>query len=145
MEQAQNILHSYLSITQHMSRQFRRYFGQLELTFPQALALTVLEEHGDMPISKLAQLTGSANSTVSGIVDRLEKNGLVRRERSRYDRRVIYVTLTQQYRKMQRGMEPGVSAYFAKVFSALSDEEMADIAAALAKLNAVLEQAQEQQ
>lgn len=145
MEQAKNILDSYLSITQHMSRQFRRYFGQLELTFPQALALTVLEEHGDMPISKLAQLTGSANSTVSGIVDRLEKTGLVRRERSRYDRRVVYVTLTQQYRKMQRGMEPGVSAYFAKVFSTLSEEEMADIAAALAKLDAVLEQTQEQQ
>ena len=141
MEQAKNILHSYLGVTQHMSRQFRNYFGDLNLTFPQALALIMLEEHGDMPISRLAQLTGSANSTVSGIVDRLEKNDLVRRERSPYDRRIIYVRLTDCYRAMQAEKPGGISAYFAEVFGNLSEQEQGDIAAALTRLNRVLEQA----
>lgn len=139
MEQAKNILHSYLGITQHMSRKFRSYFGRLDLTFPQALALIMLEEHGDMPISRLAQLTGSANSTVSGIVDRLEKSELVRRERSPYDRRIIYVRLTDRYRAMQAQKPGGISAYFADIFSGLSEQEQADIAAAFARLNEVLE------
>ena len=69
MEQP-NIFMSYLRVTQHMSQQFRSHFGRLDLTFPQALVLTVLGEDGPVPISALAERTGSANSTVSGIVDR---------------------------------------------------------------------------
>ena len=77
MEQP-NIFMSYLRVTQHMSQQFRSHFGRLDLTFPQALVLTVLGEDGPVPISALAERTGSANSTVSGIVDRLEKAGLLK-------------------------------------------------------------------
>ena len=65
MEQP-NIFMSYLRVTQHMSQQFRSHFGRLDLTFPQALVLTVLGEDGPVPISALAERTGSANSTVSG-------------------------------------------------------------------------------
>jgi len=77
MEQP-NIFMSYLRVTQHMSQQFRSHFGRLDLTFPQALVLTVLGEDGPVPISALAERTGSANSTVSGIVDRLGQLGAAR-------------------------------------------------------------------
>ena len=40
---------SYLRVTQHMSQQFRSHFGRLDLTFPQALVLTVLGEDGPVP------------------------------------------------------------------------------------------------
>ena len=89
MEDISNILMSYLHVTQHMSQQFRAHFGRLNLTFPQALVLNVLGDAGPVPISTLAERTGSANSTISGIVDRLEKLGLARRERSEHDRRVM--------------------------------------------------------
>ena len=65
------ILMHYLQVSQHMSQQFRNHFGKLNLTFPQALALNILGSEGPMPISRLAERTGSANSTISGIVDRL--------------------------------------------------------------------------
>ena len=100
MEQP-NIFMSYLRVTQHMSQQFRSHFGRLDLTFPQALVLTVLGEDGPVPISALAERTGSANSTVSGIVDRLEKLGLARRQRSETDRRVIYVCATEKYNALR--------------------------------------------
>lgn len=142
MEQAKQLLGSYLRVTQHMSRQFRSYFSQLDLTFPQALVLTVLGEEGVMPISQLAQQIGSANSTVSGIVDRLEKLQLVERVRSEEDRRVIYVALTDRYRAMQEKKEPSVSAYLAGLLREVSDKEMDGICAALDKLDAVLERAE---
>lgn len=142
MEQAKQLLGSYLRVSQRMSRQFRSYFGRLDLTFPQALVLTVLGEEGVMPISRLAQQMGSANSTVSGIVDRLEKLNLVKRVRSDEDRRVIYVDLTEEYRSMQREMEPSVSDYLAKLLKELSDKEMAEICAGLDKLDAALQRAE---
>lgn len=143
MEQAKQLLGSYLRVTQHMSRQFRSYFSQLDLTFPQALVLTVLGEEGAMPISQLARQTGSANSTVSGIVDRLEKLKLVERVRSEEDRRVIYVALTDRYRAMQEKKEPSVSAYLAGLLQEVPHKEMEAICAALDKLDAVLKQAEE--
>lgn len=142
MEQAKQLLGSYLRVTQHMSRQFRSYFSQLDLTFPQALVLTVLGEEGAMPISRLARQTGSANSTVSGIVDRLEKLKLVERVRSEEDRRVIYVALTERYRTIQEKKEPSVSAYLAGLLRDVPDEDMNGICAALDKLDAALEQAE---
>ena len=142
MEQAKQLLGSYLRVTQHMSRQFRNYFGQLDLTFPQALVLTILGEEGPLPISRLAQQTGSANSTVSGIVDRLEKMKLVERIRSEEDSRVIYVALTKEYRVRQKKMEPNVSAYLAKLLRDLSQQDLSYICAALDQLDAALEQAE---
>ena len=142
MEQAKQLLGSYLRVTQHMSRQFRSYFSHLDLTFPQALVLTVLGEEGAMPISRLARQTGSANSTVSGIVDRLEKLQLVERVRSEEDRRVIYVALTDRYHAMQEKKEPSVSAYLAGLLGEVPDQEMDGICAALDKLDAVLARAE---
>lgn len=144
MEQAKQLLHCYLRVTRHMSRQFRSYFGELELTFPQTMVLTVLGEEGTMPISRLAQYIGSANSTVSGIVDRLERLNLVERVRSEEDRRVVYVGLSREYLARQERMEPSVSAYLSKVLRELRGQELDTICAALDKLDKVLERAEEQ-
>ena len=133
-----DILMTYLRVSQHMSRLFREHFGRLHLTFPQALVLTVLGEEGPMPISGLAQRTGSANSTVSGIVDRLEKLGLARRERSGRDRRVIYVAATEQYEALRSRATTDVSGYFASVMATMSTEDQRLVARALAKLDEAL-------
>ena len=138
MDNSRDLLMCYLRLTQHMSQQLRDYFGKLSLTFPQALVLTVLGENGPMPISALAEQTGSANSTVSGIVDRLEKLELARRERSESDRRVIYVTATEKYRDLHRKAEAQVSGHFAALLDDIPPDDRAEIHAALDKLDAYL-------
>lgn len=138
MQESNSILMSYLRVTQHMSQQFRAHFGRLNLTFPQALVLTVLGEEGPVPISTLAERTGSANSTVSGIVDRLEKLELAQRIRSEVDRRVIYVDATEKYRQLRREAETDVGGYFDGLMQAMPQEDRALIATALSKLDAVL-------
>ncbi|HJC41413.1 MAG TPA: MarR family transcriptional regulator [Candidatus Intestinimonas pullistercoris] len=133
-----DILMTYLRVTQHMSRLFREHFGRLHLTFPQALVLNVLGEEGPMPISLLAERTGSANSTVSGIVDRLEKLGLARRERSEQDRRVILVAATERYETLRRKATADVGGYFDSVMATMSTEDQALVAQALGKLDEAL-------
>ena len=138
-----DILMTYLRVSQHMSRLFRDHFGRLHLTFPQALVLTVLGEEGPMPISGLAQRTGSANSTISGIVDRLEKLGLARRERSGQDRRVIYVAATEEYEALRVRAATDVGGYFASVMASLAPEDRSLVAQALTKLDQALLQQEE--
>ena len=141
MEQP-NIFVSYLRVTQHMSQQFRSHFGRLDLTFPQALVLTALGDGDPVPISTLAERTGSANSTVSGIVDRLEKLGLAKRERSELDRRVIYVSATQRYAELKQKTSTDVGGYFDSLLHDMSGEDRNLIATALGKLDAALAQAE---
>ena len=138
MKQSSDILMCYLRGTQHTAQQVRSHFGRLNLTFPQALVLTVLGEDGPLPISALAERTGSANSTVSGIVDRLEKLDLARRERSEADRRVIYVTATDKYKELRRKAETNVSGYFSSLMDSMEPGDRELVFSALEKLDEAL-------
>jgi len=69
-------------------------FEGINLTGPQGMLVGILSQHGKMKISELSEKMGFSNSTISGIVDRLEKQGLVTRTRSEEDRRVVYVQIT---------------------------------------------------
>ncbi|WP_297210275.1 MarR family winged helix-turn-helix transcriptional regulator [uncultured Flavonifractor sp.] len=144
MEQP-DIFMSYLRLTQHMSQQFRSHFGRLNLTFPQALVLTVLGEGEAIPISTLAERTGSANSTVSGIVDRLEKLGLAKRQRSELDRRVIYVCATEKYVELRDKASTDVGGYFDSLLHTMPEEDRVLIATALQKLDQALARAEEKE
>ncbi|MFQ5676561.1 MAG: MarR family winged helix-turn-helix transcriptional regulator, partial [bacterium] len=53
------------------------------------------------PLNELAKIHGTAKSTITGIVDTMEKNGLVYRDRGSQDRRVILIRLTKKGKKMQ--------------------------------------------
>ncbi|MCI8651809.1 MAG: MarR family transcriptional regulator [Oscillospiraceae bacterium] len=132
------ILMNYLQVSQHLSQQFRDHFGKLDLTFPQALALSVLGAEGPMPISKLAEKTGSANSTISGIVDRLERLGLAKRTRSEVDHRVIYVEGTDRYQALKDRAKTGVSEYFSGLLDSLTAEEREQVANSLELLDRAL-------
>ena len=132
-----HILKSYLNVTQHFSYQFRAHYGRMNLTFPQALTLSALAE-GPMPISQLAERTGSANSTISGVVDRLERLGLAKRVRSSADHRVITVEATEKYHTMRKKTEMGVEEYFSSLLSQLTPQERETINEGLRLLDKAL-------
>lgn len=74
-------------------------FKEMQLTAPQGMLMGILAHFGKMKVSDLSEKLGLSNSTVSGIIDRLEKQGLVERTRSEDDRRVVYVDVTSTYKK----------------------------------------------
>ena len=68
----------------------------LELSPPQAQALRQLRVDEPCPMSELAGALCCDNSNVTGIVDRLERRGLVERRPAEHDRRVKLVQLTPE-------------------------------------------------
>lgn len=74
-------------------------FNSFNLTGPQGMIMGILNHSGKMKISDLSKKMGLSNSTVSGIIDRLEKQGLAERKRSDEDRRVVYVNVTEKFKK----------------------------------------------
>jgi DNA-binding MarR family transcriptional regulator len=53
--------------------------------------LWVLEHHGELPMSRLADLLDVSLSNATGLIDRMEERGLVERVRVPDDRRVVIV------------------------------------------------------
>jgi len=80
---------------------FQHKFGQLfrehELTQPQYNVLRILYGERDrLPSLEIADRMITVVPAITGLIDKLEKKGLVKRERSEEDRRVWYVKLTKK-------------------------------------------------
>jgi DNA-binding MarR family transcriptional regulator len=92
-------------------------------------ALDLLVRHGPMPAGRLAELTGLTTGAVTGLVDRLERRGYVRREPHPSDRRSVVVhPLTDV---AVRDLEPcyaPMSQAMAELCSRFNDDELAAIA-----------------
>lgn len=79
-------------------RQIRDPLAHLhpDLTGPQIHVVVVLALAGaPMPMAELAHRIAASAPTMTGIVDRLERQGLVARLRDDQDRRVVHIALTE--------------------------------------------------
>ena len=114
-------------------------YGKLNLTYPQSVVLCILDCDGPMPISALAEAAGSANSTISGVVDRLEKMGLVKRVRSDADRRVIYVATTESFQAHHRKVKSNTVNRLEEILGGLSEQEVQTVRDGLALLSRALQ------
>ena len=70
-----------------------------------AHVLALLEMHGPMPMSRLADDLGVALPNATGIIGRLAERGIVNREHADADRRVVLVSLNDHGRRLAGEME----------------------------------------
>jgi len=77
-----------------MTRVTRDRLAPYGLTTTQFFLLTALYEEDGIPISALAQKVALDKATLTGLLDRLERDGLAERKADRADRRAIRVYLT---------------------------------------------------
>ena len=76
---------------QDYSQEVSHKFG---ITGPQLWALKTLSTNGSLPLGQLSKMMYLHPSTITGVVDRLEKKGYVARDRVLKDRRIVMVKLT---------------------------------------------------
>lgn len=99
MERGYEVVKRIKRIKQMMHENMENTFKSINLTAPQGMVVGTLFKNGPMKIGDLSQSMDLSMSTMSGIVDRLEKSGIVRREKSTEDKRVILVDLTPTFKK----------------------------------------------
>lgn len=96
--------------------QLRAAFGELRCIGSQRMLqrgvspghlhlVSMLERHGGMPMSRIADVLDVSLSATTGIVDRMEERGLVERARLADDRRVVFVQVTDQGRRLLEDVE----------------------------------------
>jgi len=116
---------------------FGRLFRQYGLTPSQYNVLRILRGEGKpLPCLEIAERMIQVVPAITGLLDRLEKQGLVRRERSNDDRRVIHVEITDEARKILSELDRPVLDLHRVLLGHLSRSE-------LKELNRLLEKSRE--
>jgi DNA-binding MarR family transcriptional regulator len=96
--------------------------------------LNLLKEEGPRSQQEIGEMLGIDRTTMVEIVDELEKQGIVKRERSPHDRRSYAVTLTASGRVKQRRAAQAFDAAADDFFSPLSAPEREKLAGMLRRL-----------
>ncbi len=107
-------------LTKHLAREFG-------LTGPQLTVIKILEQIGDMSLSNLSARIKTQNSTVTGIIDRMEREELVKRQRSETDRRIVLIRLTPTGRKLAESIEIEPMEIFRQALASLPRQDIGDL------------------
>ncbi|MBE7486341.1 MAG: MarR family transcriptional regulator [Polyangiaceae bacterium] len=104
------------------------------VTGPQLAVVKMLEPVGKLSLSELSWKIRARNSTVTGIIDRMEREGLVERRRSEDDRRVIHITLTRKGQRLATEIPVEPVQIFRQILSELSARDAAELSRILTRL-----------
>jgi len=120
-----------------------KHFKEMKVTGPQGMLMGTLAHYGEMKISDLSEKLGLSNSTVSGIIDRLENQGFVERIRSKEDRRVVYVNVTSEFMKVSEEHFKEMENFFEGMMSNATPKELDEILLGLDTLQRVFNRHEE--
>jgi DNA-binding MarR family transcriptional regulator len=110
-----------------------------QVSAPQLNCLLSLYENGPLPPSQIAKHIMVKSSTVTGIVDRLEQKGLVKRFRNSPDRRIITIELTDSGKNLAKNAPPPIQQKIIDGLKKLSEDELDQIIFPLTKLTDMLD------
>ena len=107
---------------------------QLDLTLPQLRLLYLLAREGSAAPGALARTLRLAPSTVTGLLDRLDERGLVRRDEDPASRRCVLASATEGGRKLIDDLVAARREQLGALFARLADADRARLADALRAL-----------
>lgn len=107
---------------------------RLGISMTQLHILNLVEGHGEMAMSRLAEMLDVSLSNATGLIDRVVERGFVERFRVPSDRRVVMVRLTPAGRQTLAEVELLREETLRPVLDGLDDEQLAGISLAMAAL-----------
>jgi DNA-binding MarR family transcriptional regulator len=132
------------AVRQTLSRPIEALIEKGGLTGPQQSAMQVLVQSVGLSLKDLSKELRLAHSTVSGIVDRLEKQGLVKRQTDEADRRVAKLVVTDPVRKFMRETWPALEMHpLAEALRAATPAEREQVIQGVRTLRRLLERGDE--
>lgn len=125
-----------------MGKLFKQYmrknFEDEGMSMPQGAVISALKKGGEMKISELSSMLNLSNSSVSGIIDRMEKQQLVERVRSKEDRRIVYVKVSPKIDELHKEAHKKMEKAFEELLNTGSPEEIDKIIDGMHALRKVL-------
>jgi DNA-binding MarR family transcriptional regulator len=112
---------------------------EYQVSAPQLNCLMALFKNGPLPPSQIARHILVESSTVTGVIDRLEQKGFVKRIRSSQDRRKIFIELTDSGRMLASFAPPPVQLKLHDGLKKLNYRELEKILEVLSMLTGLMD------
>jgi DNA-binding MarR family transcriptional regulator len=107
-DHTKQIIYSIRRLIQASELYTKELNKKYHISAAQLNCILTLYEYGPLPPSKIANHMMVKSSTLTGVVDRLEKKGFAERMRNSPDRRVITIQLTQAGKKLAQNAPPPI-------------------------------------
>lgn len=132
-------LPSYLSYLLYQTEQHRRALAadciaRHGLSFPKWIAMVALARFGDCSMTRLARLSASDRTTLTRSIDGLIRDGLVVREASPTDRRIVVIRLTPEGHDLLARVRTDIQPLIDEGCGELTPEEQANMTRYLKKM-----------
>jgi len=116
---------------------FRPLLNQHNLTEQQWRVIRILRQHGEMESYRLAELACILKPSMTGVLSRLERDGIVSRCKPPHDQRRVYINLTEQGQQCFLSMSDGMESNYRKIQEQFGEEKLQQLLGLLNELKQI--------
>ena len=137
-----HVLISLRQIIRAIDLHSKRLEKESGLTGPQLLVLQQLATHEELTAGVIAREISLSQPTVTSIIDRLERKGLLKRERNQHDKRKVMLSMTKTGRAAVAKAPALLQNSFVRTFNQLEDWEQTLILSSLQRISDMMNAAE---
>lgn len=126
-------------IIQAIDMNSKKLVKRVGLTGPQLVILQEISSLGEVTAGEIARAVSLSQATLTGILERMEKRGLLSRRRSEHDKRRVMVRITDSGKKVLDDAPPLMQEEFVDGFSSLQEWEQNMILSSLQRLVSIMD------
>ncbi|MCP3953497.1 MAG: winged helix-turn-helix transcriptional regulator [Desulfobacterales bacterium] len=126
-------------IIQAIDMNSKKLVKRVGLTGPQLVILQEISNLGEVTAGEVARAVSLSQATLTGILERMEKRGLLFRRRSEHDKRRVMVRITDSGKKVLDDAPPLMQEEFVDGFSNLQEWEQNMILSSLQRLVSIMD------
>ncbi|CAM3582595.1 Transcriptional regulator HosA [Vibrio aerogenes CECT 7868] len=139
MEKYEEVLVSIRQIIRAIDLHSKKLSKIAGLTGPQLILMRSIEQLGEVTIRELSNHTNMSQATATTILDRLERNGYVRRVRSVSDKRKVHAYLTDSGQDLLNKAPQPLQDNFVSQFQQLEEWEQSLLLSSIQRLSNMMQ------
>ncbi|MEH0688838.1 MarR family transcriptional regulator [Vibrio cholerae] len=138
MDKHEEVLVSLRQIMRAIDLHSKKLSKESGLTGPQLILMRSIRELGEVTIRELSNHTNMSQATATTILDRLERNELVKRVRSVQDKRKVHAHLTDKGRQVLSEAPMPLQQSFINKFQKLEEWEQSLLLSSVQRISAMM-------
>lgn len=108
--------------------------GLSDMTVKQIAYLKVIDQHGEITFSRLAEITRNSKPTITEMINRFVRMECVFRERCPDDGRILYIRLTEKGQKIAKAEQAAMQRVIERMINSLDEHELDHLVEILQKV-----------
>lgn len=116
---------------------FRPSLNQHDLTEQQWRIMRILRQQGEIEIFQLAQQACILKPSMTGVLARMERDGLIRRWKSEYDQRRALVCLSEKGQQCFVDMSDGMERNYQRIIEQFGEDKLQQLLGLLNELKQI--------